>query len=227
MEVTIDLKEIINMILKRWWIIVIAALICTIATAIVSFFFLTPVYQSNTTLYIGKKVDTDKNTDLAYNDLLLGSQLVKDYRELVKSRLVANQVMKDLNLSDITVEGFSAKLSVELKNDTRVIQISAEDKDPVMASTIANKVADVFIEKVVDIMQVENVKIIDRAEVPDKAVKPKKLTNIAIAFVLGLVLGFGIVFLIEFLDNTVKTPEDIKKYLDLPVIGTIPVFPEN
>lgn len=223
---TIDLKNILQMILKRWWIIVTSVLICTIATAVISFFFMDPVYQSNTTLYIGKKVD-DQKTDLAYNDLLLGTQLVKDYRELVKSRLVANQVLKDLKLDDITIEAFSKKLSVDLKNDTRVIQISATDTDPIMAKTISNKVADVFMEKVVDIMQVENVKVIDTAEVPKSPIKPNKKMNVAIAFVLGLMLGFGIVFLIEYLDNTVKTPEDIKKYLDLPVIGTIPVFPEN
>jgi capsular polysaccharide biosynthesis protein len=127
----------------------------------------------------------------------------------------------------MSVGAITSKLSVELKNDTRIIQISAQNNDPVMAQTIANKVAEVFMEKVVDIMQVENVKVIDKAEVPKSPVKPNKRQNVAIAFVLGLAIGFGVVFLIEYLDNTVKTPEDVKKYLDLPVIGTIPVFPEN
>lgn len=223
----IDLKNILQMIFKRWWIIVTVVLLCTVVAAVVSLFFMDPVYQSNTTLYIGKKVDMQKSSEVDYNDLMLGSQLVKDYRELVNSRLVANQVIKDLKLNDIALDKFSKKLSVELKNDTRVIQISATDTDPIMAKTIANKVADVFMEKVVDIMQVENVKVIDTAEVSKHPIKPNKKMNVAIGFVLGLMLGLGIVFLIEYLDNTVKTTEDIKKYLDLPVIGTIPVFPEN
>lgn len=222
----IDLKDIFGMLIKRWYIILISVLICTAAAALISLFILKPVYQSNTTLYIGKNLDGGK-TDLAYNDVLLGSQLVKDYREVVKSRLVANEVMQELKLEDMTIEDFTAKLSVDLKNDTRVIQISATDNNPETAKNIANKVAEVFMVKVVDIMQVENVKVIDTAEVPDKPIKPNKKMNVAIGFILGLMVGFGIVFIIEYFDNTIKTADDIKKYLDLPVIGTIPVFPEN
>ena len=91
---------------------------------------------------------------------------------------------------------------------------------------IANKVAEVFKQKVVELMDVENVQVIDRAEVPISPVKPKKELNIAIATFIGLMTGLGIIFLIEYLDNTIKTPEDIEKHLGLPVIGTIPVFPE-
>lgn len=222
----IDLKDIFGMLQKRWYIILISVLVCTAAAALISLFILKPVYQSNTTLYIGKNLDGEK-TDLAYNDVLLGSQLVKDYREVVKSRLVANEVMQELKLEDMTIEDFTAKLSVDLKNDTRVIQISATDNNPETAKNIANKVAEVFMVKVVDIMKVDNVKVIDTAEVPDKPVKPNKKMNVAIGFILGLMVGFGIVFLIEYFDNTIKTADDIKKYLDLPVIGTIPVFPEN
>lgn len=222
----IDLRDIFGMLMKRWYIILISVLVCSAAAALISLFVLKPVYQSNTTLYIGKNLDGEK-TDLAYNDVLLGSQLVKDYREVVKSRLVANEVMQELKLEDMAIEDFTAKLSVDLKNDTRVIQISAMDNDPEMAKNIANKVAEVFMVKVVDIMQVDNVKVIDTAEVPDKPVKPNKKMNVAIGFILGLMVGFGIVFIIEYFDNTIKTADDIKKYLDLPVIGTIPVFPEN
>lgn len=222
----IDLKDIFRMLIKRWYIVLISVIVCSAAAAIISLFVLKPVYQSNTTLYIGKNVDGEK-TDLAYNDVLLGSQLVKDYREIVKSRLVARQVLDELKLNDITVDDLTAKLSVDLKNDTRVIQISASDNNPEMASNIANKVAEVFITKVVDIMKVENVKVIDKAEVPENPVKPNKKMNVAVGFLLGLMLGFGVIFLIEYFDNTIKTTDDIKKYLDLPVIGTIPVFPED
>ena len=221
----LDLRSLINLIFKRWWIIVASTVICTLTAGIVSFFIMKPVYESNTTLYIGKKIDA-KNTDLAYSDVLLGSQLVKDYRELAKSRLVSKAVIDELKLTGITPDKLADKLGVNLKNDTRVIQITAQDRDPAMAQAIASKVAEVFQAKVVDIMQVENVKIIDAAELPKSPVKPNKKMNVAIAFVLGLMAGAGIIFLLEYLDNTIKTPEDIKKYVDLPVIGTIPVFPE-
>lgn len=221
---TLDLKSIFQIIAKRWWILVTLTLLCTIVSAIVSFFFLSPIYQSETTLYIGKNLES--SGELVYNDLLLGNQLVKDYRELVKSRRIANIVLQELGLVDLTATKLSSKLEVNLKNDTRVFQISAQDKDPVLAAKIANKVAAVFQKEVVEIMKVENVQIIDEAEIPVTPIKPNKKINIAIAFVIGLMLGTGIVFLIEYLDNTIKTPEDIKKYLDVPIIGTIPFFPE-
>ena len=221
---TLDLKSIFQILLKRWWIVVTFTLLCTIVSAIVSFFLLTPIYQSDATLYIGKNLDS--SGELVYNDLLLGNQLVKDYRELVKSRRIANIVLEELGMEHLSAADLSSKLEVNLKNDTRVFQISAQDEDPVLAAKITNKVAQVFQQEVIDIMKVENVQIIDEAVVPVNPVKPNKKMNIAIAFVIGLMLGTGIVFLIEYFDNTIKTPEDIKKYLDIPIIGTIPVFPE-
>ncbi|NLY43931.1 MAG: lipopolysaccharide biosynthesis protein [Clostridiaceae bacterium] len=219
-----ELREYLQIIRKRMWIVVSLTLVSAIASAIISFFLLEPIYQSNTTLYVGKKADSQES--LAYNDLLLSNQLVKDYRELVKSRLVARTVIEELKLQGMTAGQLAAKLSVNLKNDTRLIEITAQDPDPQLAALIANKVAEVFKEKVVELMDVENVQVIDKAEVPVSPTKPNKKLNIAVAAFVGLMAGLGIIFLIEYLDNTIKTPEDVQKHLDLPVIGTIPVFPE-
>ncbi len=220
----IDLRSLFRIMITRWWVIVICTVVCTSVSVIVSYFVLKPVYQSSTTLYIGKNIDV--NSDINYNDVLLGTQLVKDYREIAKSRLISAQVIKDMGLKNLTPEGFSNKIEVNLKNDTRVIQITAEDRDPAIAQKIANNVAEVFKQKVVVIMQVENVQTIDVAEAPINPIKLNKRMNIAIAFVLGFMLGAGIIFLIEYLDTTVKTPEDVKRITQLPVIGIIPVFPE-
>ncbi|WHH57518.1 Wzz/FepE/Etk N-terminal domain-containing protein [Petroclostridium sp. X23] len=219
-----ELREYLQIIRKRIWLVVIITLISTIASAVVSFFVLEPVYQSNTSLYVGKKIDGQ--SAIAYQDLLLGNQLVKDYRELVKSRLVANLVISELKLENMTTGRMSQKLGVNLKNDTRLIEITAEDTKAELAAQIANKVAEVFQVKVVEIMDVENVQVIDKAEIPLNPIKPKKYLNVAIAAFIGLMLGFGIIFLIEYLDNTLKTPTDVERHLELPVIGTIPVFPE-
>lgn len=221
----LSIRDIVQLILKRWWIPAAGAILCAIAAALISLFLLKPVYESSTTLYVNKKVD--QTAALSYNDVMLDSQLVKDYQELVKSRLVAATVIQQLNLDRMTVEQFSRKLQINLKSDTRVIQITAQDGDPALARSIAEKVAEVFQQMAIDIMQVENVKLIDRAELPVKPVKPNKTANVSIAFILGLMAGFGAAFLIEYLDNTVKTPDDVKRCVGLPIIGTIPVFPES
>lgn len=222
---SLDLKEIIQSIIRKWYIPFISTVLCLAAAFVISFYVIDPVYQSSTTLYIGKNID--KTTDITYNDLMLGSQLVKDYRELVKSRFISRTVIEQLGLKDMNIEQLSQKLDVKNKNDTRIIEISTKDTNPKLAMDITNAVAEVFKTKVVDIMQVESVQIIDKAEEPTSPISPNKKLNLAIAFVLGLFLGVFIVLAIEYFDNTAKTPEDIEKYLDLPVIGTIPVFPKS
>ncbi len=219
MEDTIDIKELFLIIKKRLWLILLITLITTFIAAILTFYILQPVYESNTTLYVGKNINVEGS--MGYQDVLMSGQLVKDYRELAKSRLVANIVIDELGLKDIDTKEITDMLGVNLKSETRIIEITAQHTDPELAKQVANKVADVFKRKSVELIEVDNVQVIDIAETPVNPIKPNKMMNIAIGFVLGLMIGFGIVFLIEYLDNTIKTTSDVEKYLGLPVIGTI------
>jgi len=219
-----ELKEYLIIIQKRLWIIVTITLVFSIISGLISFYVLDEVYQSDTSIFVGKS-NNMQNDQMVYNDILIGNQLVKDYRELVKSRLITNIVIKRLNLP-LNAKQLSRKLNVSLKNDTRFIEITAQDTDPVMAQKIANEIASVFKEKAVELIDVENVQIIDVAELPTEPIKPNRKLNIAIAAFIGLMVGIGLVFLIEYMDNTIKTVDDIKKYVDLPVIGTIIQFPD-
>ncbi len=221
----LELKDLLLIIKKRLWLIVVITLATSALSAILSFFLMNPVYQSDTSLYIGRSMDNQSS--IGYNDLMLNTQLVNDYRELVKSRMVTSIVLERLSLKDMTLEQLSEKLNVESKQNTRLIVISAQDEDPVLARDIANTVAEIFMEKVADIMMVENIQIIDTAELPEAPVKPNKLMNIAIATLLGFMLSTGVVFLVEYMDDTIKTPDDVQKYLGLSVVGTIPVFDEE
>ncbi len=224
-EVYLDIRQLFKLFLKRWWIIGICVILCTAAAYSLVTYVMSPVYKASTTLYIGK--NTDKIDDITYNDVMLGSQLVKDYRELVVSRMVSSTVIEQLGLKNTSASQLSGMLTVTSKNDTRVIQISTENTNPQLAMDITNRVAEIFKTRVVEIMKVENVQIIDKAELPQIPVKPDKVKNLTVAAMLGIVMGCLIIFLINYLDDTIKTPDDVTKYLDLPVIGTIPVFPKS
>jgi capsular polysaccharide biosynthesis protein len=202
--------------------IVLITFLSTIAAAVISVWVLEPVYQANTTLYVGKK--TDGEGTLGYQDVLKGGQLVKDYRELAKSRLVASIVINELGLQNTSTGQIANMLGVNLKNETRIIEITAQSTDPEFAKLVASKVAEVFKRKAVELIEVDNVQVIDVAETPTAPIKPNKVTNIVIGFLLGLMVSLGLVFLLEYMENTIKTPEDIEKYLGLSVIGTIPKF---
>ncbi len=144
-------------------------------------FIATPVFQSSTTVYVGKK--TALSSDNAINDVLLGNQLVKDYREIILSRLVASQVLTNLGITNLSADQLSSKITVSLKNETRVIQISVSDTDSILAKNIANSVASIFKDKVVDIMAVDNVSVIDTAVASTIPVSPNKRLNIILSFI--------------------------------------------
>jgi len=146
---------------------------------------------------------------------------VSTYSEIAKSRTVSNEVIKNLGL-DITYDAIRKKVNIAQVGDTGIIKIESRDENPEVAAKLADGIAEVFMEKVVKIMNVENVQIIDRAEIPKKNIRPIPVLNMTAAGILGIMIGALIVILIDYLDNTIKTPEDITKYIGMPVIGMIP-----
>lgn len=219
-----NLRDILQMFLKRWWIIILCTIVFGSISYIYTNYYTVPVYAANTTLYVGKNVD---QVGIQTSDLYLGSSLIMDYREIAKSKMVAYEVINELGFTNMSAGTMAGMISVTQRNETRVIQISVSDTDPMRAMNITNKVAEVFQKKVIEIMQVENVQIIDKAETPRFPISPDKNLNLMIGVILGLALGVGIIFLVEFLDDTIKTPDDVQKHVNLPVIGTIPVFQEK
>ena len=223
MEV-IDLREYMDVIRKRIWIIVLITAIAVITSAIISFYVLNPVYETYTTMMVGKT--KSQETMIEYSDVLLSQKLVKTYSEIAKSRVVSREVINDLKL-DMTPDELKNKVNVSSVRDTEIIMIKVQDTDPKIARNIANHVGKVFMKHVTKIMKVDNVQIIDRAETPKTPIKPRPQLNILIAGVLGIMISLGIVFLLEYLDNTIKTPQDVEKYLGLPIMGAIPMIDEE
>lgn len=223
----ISLKEYYFILRNRVRLIILSTILCVVVSALVSYIVLTPKYQTFTTLIIGKpKGYRNIDNKLEYNDLLLNQKLASTYGELVKARVIVDEVIANLEL-DISYKAFREKVNVNLIKDTEIIKLEVTDKDPVLAAEIANETARVFMRRVKNIMMVENISIIDKAQVPDVPIKPRPKLNMAIASVLGFMVGIFLVFLLEYLDSTIKTPDDVERYLDLPIIGVIPMVEEN
>lgn len=209
------------------WLIFILVILSIIVSGIVSYYVIVPEYETFITLMVGKPKDYQSlDNQLEYNDLLLNQRLVSTYGEIVKSRVVTDKVIENLGL-DMSFADFGKKVSVSLVKDTEIIKLIVTDENPILAAKIANETAEVFMESVKDIMMVENIQIIDEAQVPKKPISPRPKLNMAIAGILGLMVGIFLSFLLEYLDNTIKTPEDVEKYLGLSVIGTIPMVSKN
>ncbi|WP_369901748.1 YveK family protein [Bacillus manliponensis] len=220
MEETISLKELFQILRKRLAMIVAITFGAAIVSAIISFFFMTPIYQSSTQILVNQK--KQDGAAFQYNEVQTNIQLANTYKVIMTSPVIMEQVKAKLNL-DITTPTLTEKINVVNEKDSQVISITAQDENPKVARDIANTAAEVFQAEIANIMSVDNVTVLSKAEVGEKQspVKPNPTLNIAIAFVVGLMASVGISFLLEYLDNTVKKEEDIEALLGLPVLGVV------
>lgn len=226
MEETISLQELFQTLKKRMRLILSITLIATILSAIVSYFLLTPIYQSSTQLLVNQSNDeqTGYNTSQVQTNL----QLINTYNVIIKSPAILDLVIEELGLN-MTVNQLNEKITVQSATDSQVVNLSVQDEDPQVAANIANTTAEVFRTEIADLMNVDNVSVLAQAVVGENPapIKPQPVLNIAIALVVGLMAGVGLAFLLEYLDNTVKTEQDIEKLLELPVLGVVTTISEQ
>ena len=224
-ETEIDLKELFVALLAKWYWIAIAAVVLAGVAFSYFKFFVEPTYESTTQIYIMGE-SSSASGSLTYNDLQLGTQLGKDYPVLVKSRSVVEKVIGDMGL-DMTYGQFLDRISVSIVSDSRILSIKYTDTDPVMAQQVANKLREVVAVRIKEVMGVPDVKVVDDANLPVNPVGPKTLRNTVIGGMLGAILAAGIVVVLFLLNDRIKTPEDIERYLSLSVLGSIPVTEEE
>ncbi|MCQ6534408.1 Wzz/FepE/Etk N-terminal domain-containing protein [Bacillus mycoides] len=220
MEETISLKELFHILKKRLAMILVIAFGAAIVSAIISFFFMTPIYQSSTQILVNQK--KQEGTAIQFNEVQTNIQLTNTYKVIIKSPVILEQVKEKLALN-ITVQELNNKIEVANEKDSQVVALTAQDKDPKLARDIANATADVFKGEVAKIMNVDNVTVLSKAEVAENQspIKPAPMLNVVIAFIVGLMAAVGLAFLLEYLDNTVKKEEDVENLLGLPVLGIV------
>lgn len=226
MEETISLKELFQTLKKRIALIISLTLIAMIISGVVSYFVLTPEYKSSTQILVNQAKDSE--SIYSQNEVQTNIQLINTYSVIIKSAAILNSVRNDLKL-DMSVAELNNKITVESAQNSQVMTVSVTDSDPALALEIANKTAEVFEKQIKKLMKVDNVSILPLADDQENQspVSPNPPLNIAIAAVVGLMIGVGLAFLLEYLDNTVKTEQDIEKLLELPVLGAITTIDEN
>lgn len=221
MEETISLKEIFTVLKKRFVLIVSIICAAAIVAAVVSYYVLTPIYAASTKFIVNQ----GQHDDVAYsnvNDVRLNVELINTYNDIITSTAISEEVIEQLDLP-YSAERLASNIQVASSNNSQVVTVTVEDENPVVAVDIANTTVDIFQNKLPDLMNVDNVNVLTAAEHPENPspVKPNATLNIAIAIVLGGMIGVGLAFLLEYLDNTIRTEEDVEKHLELPVLGMV------
>lgn len=219
----LDLRELFRYYIKRIPIAILITLIAFLCGYIYVNYIQVPMYYASTTLIL---VENNEEDDyITQSSISINENLVNTYSEIIKSRRVLEKVIEELEL-DISVEGLSSMIEISLVENTPIIEIYVYDYSNESAVNIANKVAEVFKEEVMDIFNLENVSIVDEAIVDENAY-PYNInvsSTLLICIMAGIVISFIVIFIMYYFDDTIKSKKDIEDRLGLAVLGEVPIL---
>jgi len=221
-----ELRDMARVIWKRSWIIVLIMLGTCLTTGAVTIWLIPPAYEASTKLIVNKSADENGMPVINWDVVTVNIQLIATYKELIKTAAVMDEVLllnPDLGLKR---EELIEMVEVSSVNDTQVMTVVAKDESYETAARIVNSVSEVFQAKVIEIMQVDNVTILNLAPLDEEQepVSPSLVLNLAVSFMLSLMLGLGLVFLLEHMDDRINHDEDVENVLGLPLLAAIGVM---
>ena len=223
MEEEISLVEIGQILFKRWKLLFFLPLMAAVITYSISVYTIIPQYVSTATLIVMPFTEMLEGSGVVRHDIASTRQVVESCKELTLSLESMQRIIGDLNLP-YTAANLRSKIEITVGDVTNV---SVTDPSPARAYEITTHVTNVLMEFITDTAHLENVQLLNPAQLPNAPVNQRTFLNMAVAFVLALMISVALAFLFEHLDNTVKTAEDIQKHLGVPVLGVIPVFDEE
>lgn len=217
----IDIKELFSFFKSKLKIIIIVTVLVLYVGMCYSVIIKKPLYDAETTVILVNKADSGLSASNTQVEVSLNQKLVETYTQIVKSKTVLKEVKSALGL-EYSIDQLYSMISVSGVGNTEIIKINVRSDNNAEAASIANKVAEQFKKRVVNIYNLENVTVLDSATVPTNPSNINIIKDIIIYFLVGFVLSCGIVFMFYYFDNTVKSKEQIEKKLGISVIGNIP-----
>lgn len=222
----LDLKELFNIFWNKKLQIVLIVAIFGVIGIIYTIGFVTPMFNSSTTLVLAtadNTVEAEKTNSITATDVTINSKLVSTYSELVKSKNILRQVISNLGIN-VSEESLRKNVTVTSVKDTELIEITVANENATYSAKIANEIAKVFTEKVKEIYNINNVHIVDEAEVSNAPSNINHAKDVAIFAFIGAVIAVAYILIANMLDTTIKSPEDIEKGFGIPVIASIPLI---
>ena len=218
----IDLLEIFFALVHNWRVLLLGTLIGAFVFGLVHVLFIKPAYQANTELYI-----TSNDSMISLQDLQIGTAIAEDYRFIITSRSVLNKVIEDLQL-DLNYDQLKAMINVTNPNGTHIIRTSVKTGDLELSRDIANKLLSVSIERIYQVVGASEPSVIDYSEASAvEDVSPSFRKFLLIGTLVGFLVVAVIVIVRVIMNSTLRTEEDIEKYLNLTVLAAIPYYDEK
>ncbi len=220
----LDLKELFTIFWERKAQIILIILVFAIIGVAYSYFLVEPDYKSTTKLVLTQSSENSKDGSITQADVTLNSKLVSTYGEIIKTDNVLKTVVSNINNPEITIEDIKENVTVKSVKDTELLEITVKNANPNYAAQIANEIAKVFCERVVDIYSISNTYVLDRAEPSAIPYNINHIKDVMIFAFIGVIISVIYVLISNMLDNTVKTEQDIEKIGGLLVLTTIPDY---
>lgn len=216
----IDVKEIFYLLIHKSWIIFIFLIAGAASILAASRYLIQPVYTSTAKVYVINK-EEDKSS-FTLSDLQSGAQLTQDYMIVVQSRPVMEQVINEMNLS-LTSDALKDLITVTSPENTRILEISVRNHDPAIAKRIVDSITEVSAERMVSIMGLEKVNIMEYGNLPVYPSSPNITSNTMLGGAVGALLAVLFIVLIHLTNDSIRTSEDIEKYLGITALGLLPI----
>ncbi|MFD0868723.1 Capsular polysaccharide type 8 biosynthesis protein cap8A [Chlamydia abortus] len=219
----LEIRDYIRVIGKRIWWLVGIVLLATIITGVVSYFFLKPVYQASTKIIVNKTNSSASLEQLGLSEINFHIKIIDTYKEIIKSPYIMEIVAKEQEQLGVTAGELIRRVKVSSVNNTQVMTVSITDGSHERAVQLVNAISHVFEREIVNLMSVDNVSILSEAKPQShpSPIKPNVKMNIAISFVVSLMAALGLIFLLEYLDDRIRTEKDVHHHLGLPVLSII------
>ena len=219
-EMEIDLLELLMVMKKHLSAILLAGIVGLVIMFAYTSFLVTPLYSASSMMYVMPDNSNSMNSS-TLSDMQVGQQLTSDYSSMIKSRSFMEDVIKKLNLT-IDYQQLLGKVEVTNPTSSRILQVTVNDPNPQTAADIANEMASVAESKLKEITGMQAIKIYEEAAVPDRPSSPNMKKNCALGLLAGFVLAMAVITILYLLDDTIKTEDDIEKYLGMTTLAVLP-----
>lgn len=219
-EIEFDLMQMLRFLMKKAWIVVLAALVCAVGGFAVSKLLSTPEYTTSCRIYV-----YEEGKEMTYNDLVIATQMTNDCEIIITGHNVTKKVVENLGLN-MSAESLSKRLKVSSEASTRILDLEYTDTNPERAAAILNEVCAVASVQIKEITSVDAVKTVFEAEVPTTPSSAGPTRSAMLAAILGAVLAIGVLVVIFLMDDTIRSEDDVERYLGLSTLGAIPISEE-
>lgn len=217
----LDLKELFDYFLSKFYILIIITFCCVVISMVYGVFLKKPMYKSYTTLALVGKNEDQNGNGITTSDMTLNQKLVPTYREIIKSRGILTRVIENLELN-ISYESLKSSISVTSESDTDLIRITVSYEDPKIACDTASEIAKVFSEEIVNIYNIQNVRVIEDAIIATGPYNINFTKQLIITLAIAIFLSLADIFVLYYFDTSIKTVEEVEKKLNLPILGAVP-----